>query len=124
MTDSEDRPSRCNACGTPLAGKATVDISVRREDRARTTVLCEDCATVSCVGCGHPVPITSALTKRTDIWDTFDLFECVKCGESVPAREIVELRHKENASYRKLVCADCLKDIPIPSNIRVVRDVA
>jgi|GEM_PF-7005310 len=119
----DERPARCQDCGTPLAGKPTVDVVIERDDKRRITVLCEDCATVDCVNCGHEVPVTSALTDRGDIWETVELYECVKCERAVPSADIVELRHENDAGYRKLVCGDCLQEISIPSNIRVNRDV-
>lgn len=121
--EETDRPARCQDCRTPLAGTPTVDVVIRRDDTRRTTVLCEDCARVDCGNCGHGVAVASALTKRADIWETVDLYECVKCGRSVPEADIVELRHENDAQYRKLVCGDCLKEISIPPNIRVVRDL-
>lgn len=117
------RPARCLDCGTPLGGTPTVDVVIERGDKRRTTVLCDDCATVDCVNCGHEVPVASALTNRGDIWETVEPYECVKCERSVPGADIVELRHESDAQYRKRVCGDCLKEISIPPNIRVVRDV-
>lgn len=123
MAAEDDRPARCQDCGTPLAGKPTVDVTIHRRDTRRTTVLCERCATVECANCGHDVPIDSALTSRGDIWDEVKLFDCVKCERSVPAADIVELTHDNDAQYHKLVCGDCLQEISIPPNIRVNRDV-
>lgn len=124
MAAADERPSRCVGCGTPLEGAPTVDVTIRAGDRERTTVLCEECATVDCRSCGSAVPVASALVSRDDIWEQHDLFECTRCEESVTGPDIVELRHENDPSYRKQVCSDCLQEIPIPSNIRVVRDVA
>ena len=124
MATDDDRPSRCNGCGTPLTGLTTVDVTVSDGDQERSTALCEDCATVACVGCGHDVPLARALAGRDDIWEVHDLYECTRCEASVPASDIVELRHQEDASYRKRVCAECLQEVPIPGNIRVIRDVS
>jgi DNA-directed RNA polymerase subunit RPC12/RpoP len=120
MAGSEDRPARCRGCGTQLAGKTTVDVTVSHGDERRTTVLCEDCATVECASCGHAVPIATALAS---LWRAEDRYQCVKCGASVPSRDVVELRHETNKAYRKLVCSECLPDVPIPPNIRVRRDL-
>ena len=124
MAEAEDRPSRCSSCGTPLAGGVTVDITIHRGDAERTTVLCEECAAVSCGSCASRVPVAGALLNRGDIWEETTLYECGRCDESVPGPEIVELRHESDPSYRKRVCEECLQDIPIPANIRVVRDVS
>lgn len=122
MGDEDDRPTRCRGCGTPLAGTDTVEVTVSREERTRTTVICDDCATVDCVNCGHAVSIAASLSDRSNIWEHHERYQCVKCGESVPGRDIVELRHENDAGYRKLVCSECLQDVPIPWNIRVIRD--
>lgn len=123
MAETEDRPSRCSGCGTPLAGAATVDITLRSGDKERRTVLCSDCATVGCRSCGNEVSIGSVLARREDIWESHKLYECVRCEESVPQGEIAELRHENDPGYRKRVCSECLQEIPIPSNMRVVRDI-
>lgn len=124
MADAEDRPSRCNGCGTPLAGGTTVDITIRTGDQKRTTVLCEKCAAVECRSCGNAVPVDAASMSRGDIWEQQELFECTRCEDSVGGADVVELRHETDPSYRKRVCSQCLQEIPIPSNIRVIRDVS
>ena len=101
-----------------------VDVTLHEGDRYRTTALCEDCAAVACGSCGSGVPITQALVNRSDIWEEHRLHQCGKCGESVLGSAIVELRNKKDPNYRKRICEDCLEDLPIPSHIRVVRDVS
>ena len=124
MSDADDGPSRCHSCGAPLWGTTSVEVSILSGDSERSTALCEGCATVSCASCGHEVPITSALADRGDIWESVTLHECAKCGASVPNTDVVELHHENDPNYRKLLCSECLKETPIPSNIRIVRDVS
>ena len=124
MADTEGRPSRCNGCGTPLAGGTTVDITIDTGDQERSTVLCATCAAVECRSCGNAVPVDAASMSRGDIWERQERFECTRCEAFVARSDIVELRHETDPSYRKRVCSQCLQEIPIPSNIRVIRDVS
>lgn len=123
MAQAEERPSRCSACGTPLGGGTTLDITLHEGGRFRTTALCADCAAVACGSCGSGVPITQALLNRGDIWEEHRLYDCGKCEESVLGSEIVELRNRKDPDYRKRICQECLQELTIPSHIRVVRDV-
>lgn len=114
---------RCESCDSPVDPEEAVKVVVKRGDKQHWTLLCEECAVVRCPDCGTSVDVAHVLTSRQHIWTVHELKECDRCGERVPASDVAEIRHRTNRSYRKLVCADCLSEIPIPPNMQVIRDV-
>jgi len=124
MAESGADAARCAKCNTPLAGRTVVGVVVQTPEERRETVLCGDCAVVSCTNCGTDLQLDRLHRHEGDLWESHDLHECNRCGEAVPTKDIVELRHESNPNYRKLLCQDCLEEVPIPANIRVIRDVS
>lgn len=123
MAESEGEAARCVKCNSPLAGGTIVGIVIQADGERRETVLCEDCALVTCSNCGQDVRLDRLHQHADDLWESHELRECNRCGEDVPIGDIVELRHESNPNYRKFMCEDCLQEVPIPANIRVIRDV-
>lgn len=113
----------CADCERRVDVRDAVTIVVRRDDRQHRTVLCGECAVVRCPDCGSTVDVGEVLSAPPDVWSSRRLHECDRCGERVVGEEIAELTHATNRQYRKLVCADCLAEVPIPPNIRVNREV-
>jgi len=124
MAESGADAARCAKCNTPLAGRTVVGVVVQTPEERRETVLCGDCAVVTCSNCRTDLPLDRLHKIDADLWESHELRECNRCGEDVPIGEIVELRHESNPNYLKYMCEDCLQEVPIPSNIRVIRDVA
>jgi len=123
MATSGSERVRCQSCERRVDAADAIKIVVERRESLYETVLCEECTPLRCSNCGTSIDVAGLLGSRSGIWSARDLYECDRCGERVPATDAVEIRHKENRSYRKLVCADCLEEIPIPPNMRVVRDL-
>ena len=123
MAESGADAARCAKCNTPLSGGTIVGVVVQTPEERRETVLCGDCAVVSCTNCGTDLQLDRLHKHEVDLWESHELRECNRCGEDVPIGEIVELRHESNANYLKYLCEECLQEVPIPSNIRVIRDV-
>ena len=122
MAAVPDDASRCASCGRSVDVADAVKIVVNEDGEQHWTLLCTECSVVRCTDCGRHVDVGDVLTVREDIWTSRDLYDCVKCGEQFPEPEVVEIRHDNDPSYRKIVCDDCLKDVPIPGNMRVVRE--
>lgn len=58
------------------------------------------------------------------MWTATQVVECSRCGGSTSVTDAAELRHKQDKQYRRRLCADCLKEVAVPSDYRVVRDFA
>lgn len=123
MATVEGEDVRCAGCESPVDVRDAVKIVVRQGDRQHWTVLCDDCAVVRCPDCGTSVDVGGVLSSCEAIWTGQDLHECDRCGERAPTSDVAEIRHETNRAYRKLVCSDCLDEVPIPPNMRVIRDV-
>jgi len=117
-----DAGVRCASCRERVDATLAVKIVVHEDDRQHWTVLCPDCALVRCPDCGRSVDVGHVLTHHDDIWTSHEVYECERCGKDAPEPDVVEIRREKDPTYHKLVCSDCLQEIPIPPGFRVVRE--
>lgn len=123
MAESEDSAARCDKCKSRLSGETAVGVVVQTPEERRETLLCSDCAVATCTNCGTDLPLDRLHEHGGAVWESHDLLECNRCGEAVPTKDMVELKHESNPNYHKHLCEACLQEVPIPANIRVIRDV-
>lgn len=115
---------QCNDCGAAVAIEEAVKVVLQRGDEQIWTVLCPDCAAVSCDHCGHEVSIEEAVFPESDIHDrSISTTTCTKCGDRVPTADAAELRQRDDPSYGKTLCPECLGEVGVPPGFYVERDL-
>lgn len=112
----------CHRCGDDVDLETGVEIRVEQGFTEIRRTFCEECATVGCSHCGIDLPIRSVLAERGTT--STERTECVRCEQTVPLRDAVEIRHSRNRGYRKRVCGDCLDEIAVPPDFKVVRELS
>lgn len=111
----------CRHCGARVGSDEGVRVLVRKENTARSTVLCPECATLGCQNCGTSIPLSAALDEERR--GGTQIFVCGRCEEEVLVADMVEIRREGDPNYRKRVCGDCLDEISVPRGYKVIRDV-
>jgi len=111
----------CRHCGAHVGSGRGVRVEIRKEDVSRSTVLCEECASLNCSNCGASIPLSAALEEERR--GASHVLTCSRCEEDVLLADMVEIRREGDPNYRKRVCGDCLDEISVPSGYQVIRDV-
>lgn len=128
MPAAENR-HRCRRCGSPVEVQAATKIVVQRGDKQVWTLLCDDCALLSCASCGLELSIEDIVTESDAGWHSNtnkrnDQVECDKCGDAVSIDDAVELQQKRNSTYAKILCPPCLGEIGVPQGYRLERNLS
>lgn len=117
----ENNWGECRHCGTQVGTGEGVKVLVREGNVERSTVLCEECASLNCSNCGAAIPLAAALDE--DRRGNTHVLTCTRCEEDVLLADMVEIRREGDPHYRKRVCGDCLDEISVPAGYKVIRDV-
>ena len=114
--------SSCKLCGGSVDLETGVELTIERGAERTQVALCADCASVECTRCDNHVSIRSVLEGHGRSGSGHEFVECSRCGEEVRAADAAEIRHTQIKQYRKRVCGECLDQIAVTADYRVLRE--